>query len=90
MTKLIKAKKQKSCVICGKVINVTIYSDKTYRGGHYFGKVPLHTHKALHQALKAGHRESKMGNISFQVLNQDPVAYKHIEYWECTRCYRNG
>ena len=31
----------KGCVCYGKVIKVILYEDKTYRGGHYFGKMKL-------------------------------------------------
>ena len=30
---------KKNCVCCGKKINVILYQDKSYRGGHYFGKI---------------------------------------------------
>lgn len=29
----------KTCVICGRNLKVIIYSDRSYRGGHYFGKI---------------------------------------------------
>ncbi len=87
MIKTIKSKKQKTCVICGKGINVIIYSNKSYHGGHYFGKIPLHTKKALYEALKAGYREAKVGNRVVRVMKKDPMVYKYIEYWECSKCY---
>lgn len=30
----------KSCVICGKQIKVIVYTDHSYRNGHYLGKIP--------------------------------------------------
>ncbi len=30
---------EKMCVICGKKLGITLYKDKSYRGGHYFGKI---------------------------------------------------
>ena len=30
---------EKVCVCCGKKINVILYKNKSYRGGHYFGKI---------------------------------------------------
>ena len=30
---------EKVCVCCGKKINVILYNDKSYRNGHYFGKI---------------------------------------------------
>ena len=30
---------EKICVCCGEKNKVILYQDKTYRGGHYFGKI---------------------------------------------------
>ncbi len=88
-SKIIKDRLEKSCSICGKKIKVIRYTDKTYRGGHYFGKIPIHTKKEMMEALKAGTRTSKRLGYEFQVMKKDPKPYKHIEYWECPKCYRN-
>ena len=88
MIKTQAKKKVKECVVCCEPIMVRIYPDKSYRGWHYFGRIPLHTKKALLEALKAGYTESKIGNQTFQVMKEDPVHYKSIEYWECPKCYR--
>ncbi len=37
--KLIKKYLTKTCVCCGRKIKVNLYKDRSYRGGHYFGKV---------------------------------------------------
>lgn len=42
-TKNIKERVTKSCSCCAKQINVILYSDRTYRGGHYFFKIPIKT-----------------------------------------------
>jgi hypothetical protein len=34
-------KLEKICAICGRKINLFLYQDRSYRGGHYFGKVSL-------------------------------------------------
>lgn len=52
-------KLEKICVICGGKINLFLYQDRSYRGGHYFGKMSL------------------------------PTKLKHVEYWECPKCYWN-
>jgi hypothetical protein len=39
--KKIKKEMNKSCVVCGKKINVVLYTDSTYKGGHYFGRIPI-------------------------------------------------
>jgi hypothetical protein len=87
MTKAIKKRVNKNCAVCGNKIKVIIYTDKSYRGGHYFGKIPLHTKKALLEALKAGFRETKIGGQVFQVMKKDPRPYKFVGYWECPKCY---
>lgn len=39
--KTIAKKLKRLCDICGRTILVALYTDRTYRGGHYFGKIPL-------------------------------------------------
>lgn len=77
----------KICAICGRQIKIIIYTDKSYRGGHYFGKVPLYTKKELHKALKAGTRKELIGNTQVNMLKKDPKPYRWVEYWECAGCY---
>ena len=85
--KIISKRKHKKCAICGRKINLIMYTDKTYRGGHYFGKIPISTKKAWREALKLGTTEMKIGNTVAHVLRKDPKPYKHVEYWECPKCY---
>lgn len=77
----------KACVCCGRKIKVILYKDKTHRGGHYFGKIPIHTKKELHKDMKAGTRKEKVNDLEINVFKKDPRSYKHIEYWECPKCY---
>ena len=92
---MIKNKKEiikrlnKTCAVCGRKIKVIFYKDRTYRGGHYFGKIPLFSKKELDQASKAGTRKVKIGDMVFNGLKKDPKPYKHEEYWECPKCYWN-
>jgi hypothetical protein len=39
--KEIKKRLLKSCSICERKINLISYADKTYRGGHFFGKFTI-------------------------------------------------
>jgi len=39
MNKKIAKKLGKMCVVCGNEIKVILYKDRSYRGGHYFGKL---------------------------------------------------
>jgi hypothetical protein len=80
---------EKTCACCGRKIKVILYKDKSYRGGHYFGKIPLHTKREFNKALKFGTRKERIGGLEIEVLKKDPKPYKHIEYWECPKCYWN-
>jgi len=77
----------KTCAVCGRKIKVIVYKDRTYRGGHYFGKIPLYTKEELNKALKVGAHKGKISNWEINVLNKDPKPYKYEEYWECPKCY---
>ena len=37
---------KRSCVICGKRITITVYPDRTYTGGYYFGKIKINKNNA--------------------------------------------
>ena len=78
---------EKTCSVCGRKIKMILYKDGTYRGGHYFGKIPLYTKKELNKALKAGTVKKRIGDLDVEVLKKDPKPYKYEEYWECPRCY---
>lgn len=85
--KIIKDRLVKECSICGKKFKLILYVDSSYRGGHYFGKLPISTKKELARAMAAGTRSSKIGGHIVQVLKEDPKPYKYAEYWECSKCY---
>lgn len=85
--KTIKDRVEKICSICGKKIKVILYDDRSYRGGHYFFDIPICTKAEEKKSFRAGTREWKFGGRVFNVLKRDPKPYKHIEYWECPRCY---
>lgn len=78
---------QKTCAGCGKKIKVILHRDKSYRGGHYFGQIPLCTKKEERRVLKLGTRKVKFGKFIFEVLKEDPKPYGYAEYWECPQCY---
>lgn len=77
----------RQCAICGRKMRVILYQDHSYRGGHHFGKIPLHRKGEMEKALKAGTRKSKIGNMTIKVLKRDPKPYAYVEYWECPKCY---
>jgi len=70
-------------------MHVVFYADKKYRGGHYFGRIPLHSKRELDKMHKSGTHKSKIGGITIDVCNYDPKPYAHFEYWECPNCYRH-
>ena len=77
----------RSCAICGENILIKLDDNDNYTGGHYFGKIPLSTNKEYNLALKAGTTKERWGKIEVEILKKDPKPYKHIEYWECNKCY---
>lgn len=78
---------KKLCAICGAKIVVMLHVNRTYIGGHYFGKTPLHTKKEMLRAMKAGSHKVRFGGGTLNVMNKDPKPYKFAEYWECEKCY---
>lgn len=87
--KNIRERIERKCAVCGKTMRVILYTNGTYRSGHYFGKIPLHRKSELNKMKKSGTHVSKIGDISFNVYNYDPKPYKWVEYWECPKCYWN-
>ena len=86
-SKIIERRIVRQCSICGKDAKVTVYKNRKYRGGHYFGKIPLFTEKAWKEARAAGTHKSKLFGKSIDVMNKDPKPYDYAEYWECPKCY---
>ena len=84
---LMKKFTDKICSDCGKAIKVFLYSDKTYRGGHYFGKIGICSKKEEAKSHKMGTTKWKFGRHIFDVLKYDPKPYKYLEHWECPKCY---
>jgi len=77
----------KECLDCGRKIKVIVYADKGYRGGHYFGKVPVYSKRELKKMEKGDTHVSKVGDFEMNVYNYDPKPRDYFEYWECPRCY---
>ncbi|MBI2444494.1 MAG: hypothetical protein HYV42_04620 [Candidatus Magasanikbacteria bacterium] len=78
----------RQCASCSKAINIIVYRDHRYRGGHYFGKIPLHTEAEMRKAIRFGSHEVKYETMTLNVLNYEPKSYARLEYWECAECYR--
>ncbi len=87
MVKKIKKRLEKFCAVCGQKMKIISYADRTYRGGHHFGRFPLCTKKAVNEVLKAGTKKETIFGMEIQVLKKDPKLYRYAEYWECPKCY---
>ena len=76
------------CSVCTKSMHVVFYADRKYRGGHYFGKIPVHSKDELAKMSRSGTHKSKISDTwTVDVYNYDPRPYAHFEYWECPACY---
>lgn len=74
--------KNRKCSICGQNIRIVLYHDGKYRGGHYFGKIPMRftgTRKIVSYF--------RLGRKYFPVIDLKPVKTSEVEYWECSKCY---
>ena len=90
MKKEIRERVSKQCTSCEKDMTVLLYTDKTYRGGHYFGKIGIPSKKEALKEKKSGTREVKYGDLTVHVFKYSPKVTKFIENWECPKCYRSG
>ena len=82
-------KMEKMCADCGRIMKIVLYADRSYRGGHYLGKIPLHSKMELRRVIEGGTHPGRIGTHTFRVLNKEPKPYRYAEYWECSRCYAN-
>ena len=46
-------KLEKACTVCGEEIKVILYQDRSYRGGHYFGKMSLPTEQEIEKNISS-------------------------------------
>jgi len=79
MMKVVKILKRR-CAVCGKELKIKVYEDGSYRGGHYFGKVPINW-KDVKTIGK-----TRIGKIDVNVV--ELVEPECEEYWECEDCYK--
>ena len=87
MKKLETTKKMnRKCVVCGKNIRITLYEDRHYRNGHFFGrlKVPI---KGTGEYKKVG--ISKLLGKKIDVVKWTGKE-KEAEYWECNSCFEEA
>ncbi len=84
MAKIIKDRLEKECAVCGRKIRAILYNDRSYRGGHYFGKIPFYKKGTIDFKDT---EKVKIGGLELNVLKNLPKPAKHEEYWECPKCY---
>lgn len=75
---------KRKCSACGKKLSITIYDDRTYKGGNYFGDIDIEIGKGEH--IKVG--EFDISNHKANMVHWTG-ATKKVEYWECDECYKN-
>jgi hypothetical protein len=71
---------ERDCVDCGEPIEITLYEDDTYEGGHYFGEFTVADEDSEGEYEKTGEYEGH----DVVTWTGDEVSY---EYWECDDCY---
>ena len=77
-----------SCSLCGKKMHVIVYTNRKYRGGHYFFDVPVYEDGAWERARRRfGEKTVKIGSLVATMLKKEPKPKSHFEYWECPKCY---
>ncbi len=87
MGKLKTTKKiNRKCVVCGKNIKITLYEDRNYRNGHFFGKIKIPI-KGAGEYKKVG--TSKLFGKKINVVKWTGKE-KKAEYWECNTCFEEA
>lgn len=79
-------KLHRKCLVCGKRILVTVYSDGHYKNGHYFNKVkfPVKGTGIYKKAVT-----TKLGSMKVDVVKWTEQEGE-VEYWECNVCYEEA
>ena len=78
---------KRQCAVCGKKVTIRVEVDKSYTGGHYFGKVPIYSKKEMDKAMRLGSRRTETCGRVINVLKYDLKQCGHEEYWECDSCF---
>lgn len=73
---------ERKCIVCGKVLNISLMENGEYLGGHYFGKIRIPTGEG--EYVKVG--RSKI--LDFEIdVGEWTGEYREEEYWECDYCF---
>ena len=71
---------ERDCMECGKTIEITVYKNDTYEGGHYFGKFTVRDEDSGGEYQKTGEWEEH----DVVEWTEEEDSY---EYWECDDCF---
>ncbi len=73
---------KRNCSVCGKELDIKVARNRSYTGGHYFGKV---------EVLAEGAKEIKRYETELEGFGKITVVahnkYDEFEYWECDECF---
>jgi hypothetical protein len=70
---------ERDCTECGKIIEITVYEDDTYEGGHYFDEFTVSSEDSDREYKQTGEREGH--NVVKWTGDEEPY-----EDWECDDC----
>jgi len=72
---------KRTCSVCGAEIEIIVYDDGSYQGGHFFGEV----------AVPEKDPDGEYVDVDDGSTDMDVVEWtgekKSFEYWECDECY---
>ncbi|QGX94780.1 hypothetical protein EI982_08195 [Haloplanus rallus] len=71
---------ERDCIEYGKTIEITVYEDNTYEGGHYFGEFTVPDEDSDGEYEKTGEWEGH--DVVKWTGNEES-----FEYWECDDCF---
>ncbi|PIN84776.1 MAG: hypothetical protein COV47_05715 [Candidatus Diapherotrites archaeon CG11_big_fil_rev_8_21_14_0_20_37_9] len=81
-----KKRLKRKCLICGKYFYTTVYENRKYSNGHYFGKVPTQ--------IEGTGEWKKVGAFKIGKWKGNTIKWtgkeKKYEYWECNSCYKEA
>jgi len=75
----------RKCSICSKRLNIRLKKDKSYEGGHYFGKININEGNGNYVKTKT----QKFLGRKINIVRWTGKTRK-AEYWECERCFNKG
>ena len=74
----------RNCLVCGKELRITVYDDRTYEGGHFFGNLKLPVGNGENRIV--GESDILGKGKKVKILEWTGEC-EEVEYWECDECY---